>query len=165
MRCTEARPAARPATVIVLRFRTAVMICTPAANTSCFDDGVFNQMWLDQPGTHPIFAEEAGYGCEWARYITEHDALHHAVADELRWPFSYALHDGNGGEPLSRAPQRIQNEEHIVQRLQRLMMLGQPDPLHLLGFYFGPRLPALITDWAQLLDDRLGPIARPGLRG
>lgn len=144
----------------VLRFRTAVMICSGPANTSCFTDGTFNQMWLDGPADHEPFAEAAGYGADWRRYITEHDALHHVVADELGQPWSYALHDGDGGVPIEQAPQRIRDEEHLVQRLQRLMMLGEADPYGQLEARFGEWLPRMVAIATRRLDSVLGPVAR-----
>lgn len=145
-----------------LLFDTAVMVLTDAAATSCFSDGVFNQLWLTEPGDHPAFAREAGYGEDWRRYIVEHDVLHHLVADELGQPWSWALHDGDGSVPVDQAPQRIRDEEHLVQSLQRRIMLGVPDRLGCLDRAFAP-LGLFVHLAARRLNADLGSIRRPGL--
>lgn len=147
----------------VLQFARSAVILTEPATTSLFMDGTFNQMWLIDPGDHPIFAREAGYGLDWRRYIVEHDLLHNLVADARGHPWSFALHDGAGDTPLDRASSRIREEEHIVQRLQRLMMLGECDHYGVLPDVFGNGFPRFFRSAVALLDGACGAIARPGL--
>ena len=111
-----------------LTFRTAVMVMAPDHTVSIFPDGRTNTMHLpsvDAPDYHAI-ARWAGYGDDWRRYNLHHDATHHAIADWLGWRWSACLHDP---EPVAigDASQAHQDEEHIVNRLQRQVHTGEPD--------------------------------------
>lgn len=141
-------------------FRTAVMVLGDGVNTSIFADGKVNQMWAHEPTDGGAAAREMGYLTNWWRYITEHDLTHHFVADRLGQPYSYAIHDGDGGRPLSDAPQEQQDEEHLVNRLQRWMMTGDPDPYGEVQRRFGQNPVLVLRDLARLLDTALGPIRR-----
>lgn len=133
---------APPATSLrTLTFRTAVMVMTPDATVSVFADARTNHMWLsavDTPEYREI-ASWAGYGEDWRRYNREHDATHHWLADWRGWQWSPALHDP---EPVAigEASQAHQDEEHLVNRLQRMVRTGAPDEYGLMERLFGDRL-------------------------
>jgi hypothetical protein len=143
-----------------VQFSTAVMVLGQGVNTSVFADGVTNQMWVHDPSDGGAAAREMGYGSDWWRYITEHDLTHHFVADAIGQPFSYAIHDGNGDVPLCDAPQEQQDEEHLVNRLQRWLMTGDPDPYGQVQRHFGANPILTLRALARLLDSAVGPIGR-----
>lgn len=111
-----------------VQFRTATVVLTPVAIVTVFADGHINRYQLDEPNGQMEYARLNGYGDDWRTYMIEHDQIHCWVADRLGQPWSYALHDGDGTVPLNDAPQAIKDEEHLVSRLQRWMMLGEVDP-------------------------------------
>lgn len=146
-----------------IQFRTATVTLLDHATVSTFVDGHVNTMWLTDPSIHASFAIEAGYGHDWKRYMREHDLIHHIIADAFHQPWSWAIHDGDPSVPVDQATQQIRDEEHLVQRLQRLIMLGQPDPFGQLQVAFGTYLPDFARGLAARLDAELGPIPRNGL--
>lgn len=145
----------------VITFQSAVLILLADQTVTVFRDGRVNHMPLDHP-SHDEHAPPAGYGPDGRRYIVEHDIVHHLLADWRRHPWSEAVHD-NRDEPLDQCPASIQQEEHLVQRTQRAIMLGEPDPHGQLEAVFGRHLSAWLNVVADRLDLELGQIARPGL--
>lgn len=111
--------------VRVIEFDTAVTVLASDTMIHVFTDGVFNQMNLDWGEHREADAREAGYGADWRRFAIEHDLAHHIVADAMGWPWSFALHDGDGTLDLKDAPAPIQQEEAIVVALQRFLRAGE----------------------------------------
>lgn len=141
-----------------VQFQTAVMVLLADQSVTVFPDGAVNVMPFDLE-SHREHAREAGYGEDGWRYIVEHDCIHHMLADWRGALWSEAVHD-NSFRPLDQAPDQVRREEHLVQRTQRLLMLGEPDPHGQLGAVFGPHLNGWVASVRDRLDREFGPLRR-----
>lgn len=144
----------------VVCFSTATMVLLADQTVTVFLDGAVNVMPLHLP-SHREHAGPAGYPVNdggW-RYIVEHDCIHHMLADWRGQLWSEAVHD-NRPEPLDEAPASIRAEEHLVQRTQRMLMLGEHDPHGQLQALFGRRLDAWLISVRNRMDREFGPIRR-----
>jgi hypothetical protein len=66
------------------------------------------------------------------QYGLEHDLTHHFVADELGWPHSWSIWSAahstwDPNKTAGKWSQRVADEEHLVNRLQKYVNTGQVD--------------------------------------
>jgi len=136
----------------------------PHKIVSTYPDGAVSEFW-PVAGDNPAFSEEdkaefaryaalAGYS-DPMQYGLEHDVTHHWVAERLGWEHSRVVWaDAHKciGETIEFDqsvtaeegwPRRCQDEEHIVNSLQRFMNTGAKDDHGVLDALFGERLPAV----------------------
>jgi len=91
------------------------------------------------------------------QYGIEHDLTHHWLAAEMGWPYSYSIWSaahskGNSELPMDKWSQRIKDEEHLVNRLQRYVNTGEKDDDYgCLDGAFGKSLPSKAGDLILLL--------------
>jgi hypothetical protein len=91
------------------------------------------------------------------QYGIEHDLTHHWLAGAMGWPYSYSIWSaahskGNSELPMEKWSQRIKDEEHLVNRLQKYVNTGQKDDDYgCLDRAFGDTLPSKAGDLIFLL--------------
>jgi hypothetical protein len=104
-------------------------------------------------------AREMGYS-NVMRYATEHELAHQhvslAMGRECSWIVWNDAHKDNPIDHGNEWPNRPQDEEHLVNRLQRFVNLGIEDTEGCLRGVFGNRLEAIASQFL--------PLARPWLQ-
>lgn len=131
-------------------FRTAAVTIEEGIVTAIFSDGKvneFNTHWADR-GNYRDIARDMGFRDDWQHYALTHELTHHWVADRLGWNWSWAVHDDIHYE--GEMPAHIAWEEHIVNKLQRLVMSGQEDEHGVLQALFEPNLRNVQLELAAL---------------
>lgn len=127
-----------------LQFQTAAFVKPLQGHgdwmLSVFTDGITNRFDINVVRRDPNYvsvAESIGYAIDQVdRYAIEHDLTHHWVADTMGWPHSYSLYSA-GQRQIQNLPyhspngetwsDRVREEEHMVNKLQRFVRLGTPD--------------------------------------
>jgi hypothetical protein len=125
-------------------------------------DGSVSDFWPPLHKRDFAFAAiEMGYpldNCGIMQYGIEHDLTHHWLAGAMGWPYSFSIwsaahsKEGNSELPMDRWSQRIKDEEHLVNRMQRYINTGQKDDDYgCLDRAFGDTLPSKAGDLIFLL--------------
>jgi hypothetical protein len=130
------------------------VVVTIAAHTTVilFADGKVNMMdRLFLPLDYADIAAWAGYGDDVRGYNLQHDLTHCWFAEVMGRRWCPVLHDPFLG-PLAQAPQEHRDIEHMVNRLQRQMMTGEPDEFGVLQRLFGGTLPSMLRQLAKVVE-------------
>jgi hypothetical protein len=137
--------------ITVMKFLTARVVLVDVPETGLepymlhmFNDGTNNVLQLAGMDTRRYvnIARWAGYAldrfdADWRAYAVHHDLTHHFLADWMRWPHSWSLHDNI---PEADWPAHVHWEEHLVNALQRHARCGEGDELGHLDHLLGDRL-------------------------
>lgn len=137
----------------VIEFRTAsVRVFEDRVETTFKEDGSLNTFYPPIYKADFVWAGiEMGYPHSDAgimRYGLEHDITHHWLADELGWPHSWSIWSAAHAKPDTlpkpgqKWSQRVADEEHLVNRLQKYINTGELDTDYgVLAGTFGDKLP------------------------
>jgi hypothetical protein len=140
--------------------KALIEVCSDRVRT-IFEDGAVSEF---VPPTHdPEFirvAHWAGYG-DPLTYGLEHDVTHSWVAHRLGYGVSRVVwadaHEGTDSERDRERvlgigfPDRCDDEEHCVNRLQRYINQGSPDEFGVLDSTFGAELPSVARELLLVL--------------
>lgn len=146
----------------VVEFKSAtVEIHDHIIRTIFREDGSSADMW---PPTGEAWyqdvARSMGY-TDALLYAREHELVHHWLADHMGWPHSWSVWSQAHGTWDSTKPnrpwsQRVADEEHIVNRLQRYLNTGEVDVDYgVLTGTWGERLPAVAVELMGVLRPRV----------
>ncbi|WP_407529419.1 hypothetical protein [Methylobacterium oryzisoli] len=146
-----------------LEFRTASLAIHEHDIITTFrEDGSQSRMWPPiGEAWYQAIARNLGY-TDPLQYAREHEITHHWLADEMGWPHSWSLWSAAHGAWDSSKParpwsQRVKDEEHTVNSLQRYINTGEVDAYGCLQAQWGDELPeaagrlvALMRPWCRL---------------
>jgi hypothetical protein len=125
--------------------------------TTFREDGSVNELHVWYISTEKWYldiCEAHGYGLDWRKYSTDHDVTHHWLAQYFGHDHSEAIWLGAHGVliPQDEWHETLAHEEHMVNSLQRYVMMGLKDDHGCLDWIFGGNLHKAVADLKHFLQ-------------